>query len=147
MKRKLEMVFSKIVLLILGILILWMIIVIIISRIEKRGLITVIEDEFCSVNQIGKTESGRNIYSYCLKEVNLEKTLDKNGQILESLLMKYGKKKNCLYDGGTCSYTTKEYQMISCMQNGKNQDIIITTRKQDFEELYHQFCDIEEILK
>lgn len=147
MKRKSEIIFPKIVLLILGLLLLWMIVVIVTSGIERKGLLTVIKDKSCEIKKIGKTESGRDVYSYCLKEVNLEKIQTRNGKISDSLLMKDLKKKNCLYDGGTCNYTSKEYQIISCMQNDKNRDIIITTKEKDFEELYHQLCDMEEILK
>lgn len=147
MKEGIKNRISNILLFILSVLLLWMLVVVVFSMMNHEGLLNVVQDMTCEKIKIGKTESGRDVYSYCLEKVNLEKVQTRNGKISDSLLMKNLKEKSCLYDGGTCNYTSQEYQIIFCMQNDKNRDIIITTKEKDFEELYHQFCEMEEILK
>lgn len=146
MKEKVKNKIPKILIFMLGVLFLWMLLVIIFSMRVPKGLLSVVKDDTCEKIKIGETESGRDVYSYCLKEVNLDKVLRKNGKISDSLLIKDLKKKDCLYDGGTCSYVAKEYKIISCRRYEGSNDFVITTKEKDIQEMYDQFCR-EEMLK
>ncbi len=115
--------------------------------VEKDGLLEITEDNTCEPKEIGVTKEQRKVYSYCLQKVDLKKVILEDGIISDLLLIKNLKQRNCLYDGGTCAYYAKNYQIISCQKYNGNNALIITTKSQDFQELYSQFCSIEETPK
>lgn len=139
LKRRISI--QTILLGLLGIFLIWMIVVMIDSSILRDGLLQVTEDKTCKLKELGTTEKGKIVYSYCFSKVELEKVLIKDKTISEELLTKGLKKKDCLWDGGTCTYIAKKYQIIVCNNQEEKDTIIITNKEISSDEAYSKFCE------
>lgn len=109
----------------------------------NASLIKVEASSSCFVNNIGTTfvdNKTRNVYSYCLDEVNLDKVLLDDKTISYSKLIQNLDKNECLWDGGTCEYNGNNYKIISCQTVRGDGDIIITTKDIEFDYIYDEFC-------
>lgn len=108
-----------------------------------NSLIKVEASNSCFVKNIGTTDDGnkiRNIYSYCLDDVKLDKVLLDDKTVSYSKLIQNLKKDECLWDGGTCEYNGNDYKIISCQTVMGDGDIIITTKDVEFNYIYDEFC-------
>ena len=110
------------------------------------GLVEVEASNSCFVNRIGTTnvnDKTRNIYSYCLEEVDLSKVLLDDKTVSYNKLIQNLNEENCLWDGGTCTYSGSDYKIISCETVFGDGDIVVTTKDVKFDYLYDEFCNNE----
>ncbi len=96
----------------------------------------------CTLSKIGvslENQIEREVYQYCTVPINLEQVM------LEDATISFPKltedfQETCLWDGGSCIYQGKDYQVISCHPiQGKN-PIIITLPEKDYSEIIDAFC-------
>lgn len=127
-------------------LILFILIIVGYYQDTKMGLIEVEASNSCFINRIGTTNVNgktRNIYSYCLDKVDLSKVLLDDDTISYNKLIKNLDEEDCLWDGGTCTYSSSDYKVISCETVFGDGDIIVTTKDVKFDYLYNEFCNNE----
>ncbi len=96
----------------------------------------------CILSKIGvslENQIEREVYQYCVVPIDLEQVMLEDATISFTKLTK-DFQKTCLWDGGSCIYQGKNYQVISCHPiQGKN-SIIITLPEKDYSEIIDAFC-------
>ncbi len=105
--------------------------------------IKVENSDSCFVKSLGSTNTNgdvRNIYSYCLESVDLDKVTMDDGVVSYSRMVRNLNEDDCLWDGGTCTYYGNNYKIVSCDTG----DIVITTLDDNFDYIYEEFCSVSE---
>ena len=94
----------------------------------------------CFVESLGTTNDNgniRNIYSYCLEDVNLNKVTMDDGIVSYSRMVRNLKFEE---DKDVSVYYGENYKIVSCDSG----DIVITTIDDNFDYIYEEFCTISE---
>lgn len=85
-----------------------------------------------------------DVYSYCFKDISLKKVLLKDGNISFSKLTPFFIQTlngDCFWDGGTCLYKYRKYQVLKCQHLTSRGDIVIAPNSIDSDFLYKKFCN------
>ena len=97
----------------------------------------------CTIKELGTTiynDKKRDVFSYCFDSVVLNHVMVGN-HISYPKLISNLKETECLWDGGTCFYIGRKYQIISCKSIMGTGNIVITSKNSDKDQIYHMFCD------
>ena len=109
--------------------------------------IKVENSDSCFVESLGTTNDNgsiRNIYSYCLEDVDLNKVTMDDGIVSYSRMIRNLGNGDCLWDGGTCTYYGKNYKIVSCKKIEGSNDVVITSLDNNFDYIYEEFCSVSE---
>ena len=103
-----------------------------------------VQEEKCVLEKIGTTikapfEKEVPVYRYCLDIKKTNKVYSTSDFLIFSRLVQ-NIKPECLWDGGSCIYKSKSYQIISCHPLFGKENVIITTIHQDSEKIIENYC-------